>query len=150
MKTAIVNKDTYTITSIYEGTAKYYSGPWSLTAKYEHVEFDDSILGDIVLAQDNAGSIEIIEDVQSNRDSKLVKLREELAKKLKAVDIEIKKHDDGDVNAVGTAADQKNYRVALRDATVGYKDVNDNQIGAASLDSVANDASDFAYPTKPS
>lgn len=148
MKTAIVNKSDYTIASQYDGSADQskYGGPWGDASQYEHVEYDESTTGPYVKAQDNAGTTEIVEDIQPRRDAKLALMRSMRDPKLAEVDLMCNDLIVGDRS--DTAAVQL-YRQQLKDITTAYKDSEDDTKGTAALDALEDDLSDLAWPSKP-
>jgi hypothetical protein len=88
---------------------------------------------------------------QKIRNQKLEKLRDFRKPKLNKADDQIKKHEDSDLNAVATKAEWQAYRIYLRNMTDNYKYVSDNSKGKATLDSYAEDMSDFSdWPVEPS
>lgn len=149
MRTAIVKKSDYTIEYVYDGspTPTLFGGPeWRNASLYSHVEFDDNITGDQVKAQDNGGNIEIVKDIQANRDHKLSLLRAERNIKISDVDIMCNEL------ALGIRADTaavEAYREDLKNITDSYKDGEDPNKGTSALDSIADDLSDLVWPTKP-
>lgn len=149
MKTAIVKKDDMSLASKYEGSARQseFGGPWSDSSLFEHVEYDESVLGMFVKAQDDGqGGIEIVEDVQPRRDAKLFLMRDMRDVAMKDVDIMCNEL------ATGDRADQaavKLYRDQLLGLTDAYKDGQDPMKGTSALDALEDDLSDLVMPAKP-
>lgn len=154
MKTAIVNVNDYSIASIYDGAPNQanYGGPWGRPEEFEHVSFDEVVLDvDMIKAEDQAGTTVVVSDpakAQNVRNMKLSLLRSQRDIKYAKADVEIRMHDDGDVNKVATLADWQAYRIALRNTTDAYKDVDPTQ-GTVALDAFAKDLSDFVWPVEP-
>lgn len=154
MYTAIVKISDYSIATIYPGNKNQsnYGGPWGDPAQFEHVEFDETVVGSTLqsnlIAQDNAGTTEIVLNTQAQRNSKLNILRGLRAPKLQNADINILLHNDSDPNAISTLTAWQTYRKDLRTLTDSYKDANNN--GTAALDAFKEDMSDFTgWPVEP-
>jgi hypothetical protein len=147
MKTAIVNKTNYKIDSVYSGSASQskFGGPWGDSDQFEHVSWDETSLGEQVIAQDNAGSTEIVKSNQNNRNAKLALMRKQRTPKLAECDNMVNDLVTGD--RTDTAAVQT-YRNDLKNITNTYKDTDPN-VGTSALDSFADDLNDFTWPTKP-
>lgn len=147
MKTAIVKLEDMSIASTYHGEARQheYGGPWARPDMYAHVEWDETVLGQHVVAQDDGeGGVELVKDVQKDREAKLALMRMMREPKLKEADLMINDLVVGDRD--DHAAVQL-YRNQLKGITDSYKD----EQGAATdaLDSLESDLSDLAWPAKP-
>lgn len=80
---------------------------------------------------------------RNNKLSKIRQLREVLYQEVK---IELNKIADNDPSAIATIADWGAYRIALRNITSSYKDVNGD--GNSSLDNISD--MNLVFPVKPS
>lgn len=149
MTTAIVNKSTMKIESRYPGAAKQnqYSGPWGNSLTHAHVEWDETVEGNSVKAQDDGqGGLEVVADLQAARNAKLALMRKTRDEKLPEVDVmcnELAVGERTDASAV------KVYRASLLNMTDSYKDSEDPEQGTDSLDNLEDDLSDVMWPTKP-
>lgn len=172
-KIAIVMRDSMSVASVYEADAPQqhrYGGPWGRAEEALHLMVPEGMDADCVeavLVPESgvpgeegyvAEHYELQEDVdkvaaktQRQRDAKLAELRKQRDVKLGVADNQLKKHVDADPNAVAIEADWKTYRIALRDITSSYKDVQDPSQGTDALDAYAEDLGDFdAWPVEPS
>lgn len=148
MKTAIVRKSDLQIVTIYLGSADQsrYGGPWGDPTQHAHVSWDDTAMEHVVAQDDGQGGVELVEDIQATRNSKLKLMRDTRDAKLAEVDIMC---NELAVTARADAAAVKVYRQSLLDITNNYKDPENEEQGAESLDALEKDLSDLMWPTKP-
>lgn len=93
-------------------------------------------------------ALEDVDKDAKDRMDKLNAIRDHRQPLLDEADIELRKHEDSDGNAVGSAVNWKSYRISLRNITDVYKDESGNP--TEDIDEVEDPAEDVTWPTKPS